>query len=977
MDLSAISAALLQSLSPQAEPRKQAESYLTEQSKLPQYSLGVLSLAANEQVELQVRQAAAVNFKNTVKHRWAPVDAEIVQPIQEGEKEEIKQRIVGLMLSTPPQVQAQLAAALAIMSSSDFPEKWQNLLPELTQQLIQALSTSDYHTINGILETTNTIFERYRHEYESSNLFKEMKYVLDTFVGAKEEKDGVATYPVQPLLQVFTVTGQRIGATQEPALLKSMLQCQSLVCKVFYSLNSQELPEVFEDNMQAWMEEFRKYLAYENVALKEADEEKPSVVDEVKAGVCENVSLYMSKNEEEFTPYLQGFVGDIWGLLLKVTLQANQDQLAMSAIRFLTTVSKSVSHALFAQDDALTSICEKVIVPNLRIRAEDEELFEMNPVEYIRRDMEGSDSDTRRRAASELVKGLLEHYQEKVTQLFSGYVGSLLQQYGTNQADWKAKDCAVFLVIALTVKGRTAAQGATATNQLVNIVEFFQAHVLPELATPDKNALPFLKADSLKFLITFRSQIPKAAVVQVLPSIISLLTAESNVVHSYAAQCLERLLVLKEPGTAQLRFTPQDLAPAMSSMLTGLFGALQLPDSTENEYVMKTVMRCIMFMGVSFKEYAQLCLTELVKILQVVCKNPKQPGFNHYLFECIAALLKNAATMEMLTAFEEILFPPFMQILQEDIEQFAPYVFQLLSQLLESRPVPLPEPYLRVFPGLLAPFYWERSGNITALVRLLQAYLRKATTEVTSADNIQKVLGVACEKLIPMKATDHGGFYILNSLVECAPVATFEQYLPNIWGRLLARMQTKPTPKFFNHFVVLFGLFVCKHGPPKLVESFEKVQPGLVWNVLEHVFLANCTNVSGTTERRISSIALTKLLCECPATLQDSMLGLWGKSLNTVMQLNMTEEPSEDVGDDGDVEEVVYSAAYAKLANASLPEMDPYPEVPNSREFLARSLGTLSAQSPGRLPPMIQQMLQPPAQQALQGYLAQFQVSLA
>lgn len=107
------------------------------------------------------------------------------------------------------------------------------------------------------------------------------------------------------------------------------------------------------------------------------------------------------------------------------------------------------------------------------------------------------------------------------------------------------------------------------------------------------------------------------------------------------------------------------------------------------------------------------------------------------------------------------------------------------------------------------------------------------------------------------------------------------------------------------------------------------------------------------------------------------MLGLWGKSLNTVMQLNMTEEPSEDVGDDGDVEEVVYSAAYAKLANASLPEMDPYPEVPNSREFLARSLGTLSAQSPGRLPPMIQQMLQPPAQQALQGYLAQFQVSLA
>ena len=447
-------------------------------------------------------------------------------------------------------------------------------------------------------------------------------------------------------------------------------------------------------------------------------------------------------------------------------------------------MSKSVSNYLFGQDVALNSICEKVIVPNLRIREEDEELFEMNPIEYIRRDMEGSDSDTRRRAASELVKGLLEHYQERVTQLFSGYVGSLLQQYGSNNADWKAKDCAVFLVIALTVRGRTAAQGATATNQLVNIVEFFQTHVMPELAAQDKNSLPFLKADSLKFLITFRTQIPKAGVIQVLPSIIALLTAESNVVHSYAAQCLERLLVLKDPGTSQLRFTPQDFAPAMSSVLTGLFGALQLADSTENEYVMKAVMRCIMFMESAFKDYAQLCLSELIKILQIVCQNPKQPGFNHYLFESIAALLKHAGAMDLLTAFEELLFPSFMLILQEDNEQFAPYVFQLLSQMVEGRPVPLAAPYLQVFPGLLTPFYWERSGNVTALVRLLQAYLRKATAEVTSTENIQKVLGVACEKLIPMKATDHGGFYILNSLVECAPLSTYEQYLPNIWGKL-------------------------------------------------------------------------------------------------------------------------------------------------------------------------------------------------
>ena len=46
-------------------------------------------------------------------------------------------------------------------------------------------------------------------------------------------------------------------------------------------------------------------------------------------------------------------------------------------------------------DGALQQICESVIVPNLRVRPEDEEMFEMNPTEYIRRDAEGGDSDTR------------------------------------------------------------------------------------------------------------------------------------------------------------------------------------------------------------------------------------------------------------------------------------------------------------------------------------------------------------------------------------------------------------------------------------------------------------------------------------------------------------------------------------------------------------------------------------------------------
>ena len=58
----------------------------------------------------------------------------------------------------------------------------------------------------------------------------------------------------------------------------------------------------------------------------------------------------------------------------------------------------------------LRQVCENIVIPNIRIRADQEEMFEMNWVEYVRRDTEGSDSDTRRRAATELVRALTERF---------------------------------------------------------------------------------------------------------------------------------------------------------------------------------------------------------------------------------------------------------------------------------------------------------------------------------------------------------------------------------------------------------------------------------------------------------------------------------------------------------------------------------------------------------------------------------------
>jgi exportin-2 (importin alpha re-exporter) len=174
----------------------------------------------------------------------------------------------------------------------------------------------------------------------------------------------------------------------------------------------------------------------------------------------------------------------------------------------LTNIAKSEKHVLFKGEETLKSICENIILPNIAMREADEELFEDDPIEYIRRDIEGSDSDTRRRAATELVQGLTQYFDDVITPIFMGKVQGLLKHYGSNpQSNWKAKDAAIYLILAVAIKGKTVKKGVTQINNLVPIQSIFSDCILPEFQTKDVDNLPILKADSLKFLTMFRYQV--------------------------------------------------------------------------------------------------------------------------------------------------------------------------------------------------------------------------------------------------------------------------------------------------------------------------------------------------------------------------------------------------------------------------------------------------------------------------------------
>lgn len=299
--------------------------------------------------------------------------------------------------------------------------------------------------------------------------------------------------------------------------------------------------------------------------------------------------------------------------------------------------------------DTLLRVCENIVIPNLQFRESDKEVFDDNYIEYVRRDVEGSDTDTRRRMASELVKALTNTFKETVTAAMSGYVGKLLADYSADPArNWKQKDCAIFLITALTVRSKTDTKGVTSTNELVNIGDFFNGHIVPELQQPASRGSDLLKADALKFLTTFRQQIPKQTVLQLMPNVVALLLSEHNVVHSYAAICVERMLTVKDGpgarGRPDLRYTAADVVPFRDQLLHNLFFALTLPDSGENDYLMKAIMRVVALLGADVKPVAPTAMTKLAGILTELAKNPRNPSFSHYLFETIAAIIRNCGS---------------------------------------------------------------------------------------------------------------------------------------------------------------------------------------------------------------------------------------------------------------------------------------------------------------------------------------------
>ena len=185
----------------------------------------------------------------------------------------------------------------------------------------------------------------------------------------------------------------------------------------------------------------------------------------------------------------------------------------------------------------------------------------------------------------------------------------------------------------------------------------------------------------MKYILTFRTMLPPDTVRAALPSLVQLLKSPLVVVHTYAAAAIDKILIMKD-GEGKALLKSQDLAPLAEDLLKNLFSAFDLPGSSENEYVMKAVMRSFSGLQEAVVPYLAHLLPPLTNKLAQAAKNPTRPHYNHYLFESLSLAIRIVCKSNpaAVASFEQVLLTPDLQYQQS----ICPYqlAFRSCSQSL-------------------------------------------------------------------------------------------------------------------------------------------------------------------------------------------------------------------------------------------------------------------------------------------------------
>ncbi|KAI9654171.1 MAG: importin-alpha export receptor [Alyxoria varia] len=865
--------------------QKDAEKQLLEAEKLDRFAITLLTIVGSGGYQQTSRLAAALYFKNFVRRKW--VDPEGNHLIPQDDVALIKRELVGLMISSPPSIQSQLGDAIGVIADSDFWERWDTLIDDLVSRLTQ----DNPQTNDGVLRILHSILKRWRPLTKSDALYTEINHVLDRFVPA-----------FLGLLQ-NTNEAIEVNANNEPPL-KQNVEVLITSIKVLHDLCCHDVPDALVENFDNICILLNNYLVYDNSLLHTDDETEPGQLEYLKSTIWGFLIHVTYMNTEDIERHVGQFLNSTSNFLITVPLDTKYDLTVSRALIYLTTTSMSEKSEMFVQPKVLGNILEQVIIPNIGLREADEEMFEDEPIEYIRKDLEGTDAETRRRAATDFLRKLNERFSDTITTSTMQYVNRYLEAYAKDQSsNWKDKDVAVYLFCSIAALGNvTALAGVRTVNPHVNMIEFFQQNIAQDLISDSSHAI--LQVDAIKYLYMFRSHMSSEQWQEALPLLARHLGSSNYVVHTYCAIAIERILALTDPKN-ELVIPRALVSPSSKDMIRQLFLLIQKSSQPaklqENEFLMRCIMRILMVCREDTIPHADFVLNGLVSILRVIRHNPSNPRFYYYLFESLGALVKHVAHSQP-QKFEDALSGPFFECLEQGITEFMPYIFQLFASLLDTTPAAtLSENYTKLIAPVVSLALWEDKTNPPALTHLLCSLINKGTSQIIANNQVEPILGIF-QFLISRKPTETLAFDLLESCLSSFPAQNLEPYWPEIFKLILTRLNSSKTEYLTYRFTRLYHCLSARqpaaeggYGADFVARATESLQSGIFPQLYLPIVLPNTAGkFVKPHDRKLAIVSFTRTLTSSTAFAERYAKG-WGITCEHLLKMLVDPPTTEGV----------------------------------------------------------------------------------
>lgn len=659
-----------------------------------------------EEVPADARQMAVIYMKNAIRKYWAPGSKAKSIVFGEQDKFVVRKGIVDVFPRVAPAVRLQLEECLRGIISEDVPGKW----PDMITQIMGWLSSGDQQNITAALRVMRIVAKKY--EYRDDHEREELHAIVD------------AVFP-QLLSTFLSLVESRTSDSLELAeLLK-------LCCKIYYSATYMGVSPLLvneQSQYDGWMNGFlalAEMRPHVQGMPQDAEGRRMWPWWKLKKWVYNIAYRLFSKygvaRVGSNTKSMDEMFGAKWNADYSMKfLHAVVHELSIFsqgsyvtprvANTLLNFLDESIHKPVYWKElePHMMQIVQQVVVPMLAFDDADQELWDEDPEEYIRKGYDIiEDIYSPKTAAVTVICELCSSKKKKQLDPIMTFLASILQEYhaagqGAPQALARKFDGAIYAVGSLADILRKHEMYAAM------IPNIFKTYILPLFNSPYghlRSKACWISSAFAQVLYSPDDAERRQLFLQLFDKIQMCLGDPDLPVQVDAAVALREFFDSIGDEDAQ------HFIPALPSLLQKF---LELANNVESEGIMATIESVVERFGEHIGPYAHGVASALVQQFWRIIGNEDNEGpsditdtlAGHSVLATIATILEAVSkSPEIVVEMETLLFPIFdqflcelgMDILEELLElityityyspSISPRMWSLYPRILEIMPV--------------------------------------------------------------------------------------------------------------------------------------------------------------------------------------------------------------------------------------------------------------------------------------------------